>query len=361
MKGRLFLWKHSTLVQEWEAQGITDFKCSMTSNELRIVGRRGQELIRMVIDVKAPEIPVQECILKVNFTIARFQIFPRSGWQMAYDSVAGILHLFDSINARYKGFLKIDKTQTKIYARGSSQFQVFTRKFNPDSLVFRTYLNTCSIGVDQISLIASVPMAGNFEDRWIVTEPAGNHYAVISTSQTRFQCQLDFCLPLATMSFATATLDGHALATTFAGASKMIIALSAPQGARLCEFDLTSNSITQSIALDLENITSSYEVDSAGSVFPLSAPEAPLDEATQVSMLECASPANVFFVLDTSPRLLLHWARTKTKNSRLITWRFPAPIESIAVPHPAIINAVCIAANPPTLSYVTLTEPFSVP
>ncbi|CUS23325.1 LAQU0S09e02234g1_1 [Lachancea quebecensis] len=357
---RLLIWREGRFIKEWNVQGIQDYQFYTAQDELIIIRNMGQELTRLRIKSEAPEKASEECALRTSFHIAQFQVMPTTGFILAYDKVAGVLHLFNSREERYQGFIKACPTQVVLSVHKPSEFQVFVRDFELASLVVNTYLNRYRLHGSHISLVNTIPMRGSFNKRWVVSNSCGNVFAVVSTSEYELKCQLEFFLDEASTPFHKESLDGHATSAAYVGPLKLILILHSMEGTTLCMVNLESSHAPQILPLVAESICSSHEVDKVGNISRLSST---LTTAHLNSKLKLAnsSSTSIFFVMDSAPNTLFCWSFTKNIGSHLDTWKFPAKVVSLGEPNSAAIAAVCLNENPTSLSKIEISQPFSGP
>ncbi|KAM3165497.1 hypothetical protein ACU8KH_00303 [Lachancea thermotolerans] len=356
---QLLIWREGTLVNEWTVQGIQDYQFYTAEDELVIIGNWGQGLTRLRIKEGTEELS-EESALRTSFHIAQFQILPSSGVILAYDKVAGVLHLFNSREERYQGFIKAHPAQTSFSSHGLSEFQVFVRDFDPASLVIKTYLNRYRLRGSSASLINTIPMEGSFIKRWVVRSACGAFFAVISTSECEQTCQLKFFLQDASIPFHTETLEGHAVSAAFVSPLKLFLILRLAQGNALCLLNLESSHTHQLLSLEAEFIRSSHEIDEAGNFTQPSSVPAITHLDSNLKLVNSSSNS-IFFVMNSAPNILFCWSFTKNINSHLDTWAFPAKVVSLGELNSATVAAVCLTENPTSLSKIEISQPFSGP
>ncbi|SCV03899.1 LAME_0H14136g1_1 [Lachancea meyersii CBS 8951] len=313
-------------------ESVDEFQCYKLAGDSNegpsIFGIKAGKVVRMWYDKYLGRLQ-EECVLSVSFQISKFQILPAVGWILATDSVAGILHIFDTIDGRYRGRIKIDPDCDEICVSGPKEFRVLARKFDQNSLLIKTFLNTYTIGDKYHTfLVASVPVDHQFDNRWICKGVSQQDpFALVNCKATSL---LEFFLPTAQTAFQKLALTELVLPgqSWFSAAFNMILVLQAPQGFsfRMCELDIVTNREIRSVPLIEESVRGRYKIDHHchNSIEKLSTVTDTFSPS-ELRFLGRFSYSVAIFEVLRSPNLLLAW-----QEGYLWEWWFPSAVFAIA-------------------------------
>ncbi|SCU91787.1 LAFA_0F05798g1_1 [Lachancea sp. 'fantastica'] len=352
-EGVLEVYFEQNLVNRAVVEGFNEFQCFKLAGDgdevLSIFGKKAGTVVRMWFNSDSDDLQ-EECVLNVNFAISSFRVLPAVGWILATDSVAGVLHVFDTLNSRYKGQIRLDMDHCEICIRGAREFMVLARKFDQDSLIIKTFLNTYVIDPEnQVILVASVSADHHYlPNRWICSGGCSNKqwpFALVSSCNLTGGSLMEFFVSKAQTPFQTLTLAEPVLAHQmwFSTPFTVVLVLQTPEKLfRICEFDIATNRETRSAMLLLDETRTTYPAkfqagfQSRGpensvadvvvlDVVPLSVYRKPSSfSSSLLRFLGNFFSSVLVFTPEALPNVILTW-----QNETLKTWHCPSAVLNV--------------------------------
>ncbi|CEP61164.1 uncharacterized protein LALA0_S02e08152g [Lachancea lanzarotensis] len=333
------------------AEGYNEFQCFKLADDsdrdqvLSIFGKKAGNVVRMWFE-PGSDVLQEECVLGVNFVISSFRVLPTLGWILSTDSVSGVLHIFDTLNNRYKGQIRLDTEKGDgVYVIGAREFMVLARKFDQDSLLLKTFLNTYVVDKEnQIFLTTSVPADHHhLQNCWVCCNNDSNSgttigpespFALVS-SDTKGSL-VEFFISGAQIPFQKLTLPETVLLSRqiwFSAPFNVVLVLQTPENTiRISEFDIITSQETRTAMLwngadsyykeSGEEETRNQKTDVLSQVHK---PSSSFSLLQFLGKIPLAHRSVLVFIPNLSPNVILTW-----QNETLETWQCPSAVLKVS-------------------------------
>ncbi|SCU80289.1 LADA_0B06238g1_1 [Lachancea dasiensis] len=354
-QGRLSVYQKGRLVSQLQAARFNELQCSLAEShdndkrndvdsgrELFIYGNNGNSIVQLKLDSQNSCFS-QVDILKVSFQISKFLVFPAVGWVLATDNVTGALHLFDTINERYKGRIRVDTTCCKVWKKGDYEFKVMTRLFDPETLLIKRFLNTYAIDktANNTYLRTSVLLDHHSANRWVCNGLGNSEFFSIVSSEG-FTSLVEIFLPHAKRPFHQITLpfpiSKHQ--AWFSSPLSMLLVLQNRRGLEMCEIDLVTQQKLRTIPIHEISVASYRQVTDTAKPTQMDLFSTVAATDFEIQNLQFTSSRTVVFIVKSAPWVLFAW-----HGSQLYAWWFPSAILGVSNLEKAeLIEVECLSS-----------------